>query len=203
MHASRYSPARRAFDAIGAGIAVLVALVPLVVIAAMIKLSDPSAPVLFRQRRCGGGGRLFDLLKFRTMVKNADELKEALRDQSEVPWPDFRLRNDPRVTRLGRFLRKTSLDELPQLFNVLRGDMALIGPRPTSFHAETYELWQTERLELRPGITGPWQVWGRSTLDFEDRCRLEISFFRSARLSQNLRVLFATVGALLRRSGVA
>jgi lipopolysaccharide/colanic/teichoic acid biosynthesis glycosyltransferase len=137
------------------------------------------------------------------MVKNADELKEALRHQSEVPWPDFRLTNDPRVTRLGRFLRRTSLDELPQLFNVLRGDMALVGPRPTSFHADTYELWHTERLECRPGLTGPWQVWGRTTLDFDERCRLEISYFRSARVMAHLRVLVGTIGALLKQTGVA
>ena len=177
--------------------------IPLAVIALLIKLSDPSAPILFRQRRCGEAGRLFDLLKFRTMVKNADELKEALRDLSEVPWPDFRLMNDPRVTAMGRFLRKTSLDELPQLFNVLRGEMALVGPRPTSFHAETYELWQTERLEVRPGMTGPFQVWGRSSLDFDERCRLEIRFFRSAGPLSHVRVLLATVRAVVQRTGVA
>ncbi len=203
MSRSSYPAVRRVFDLLGAGCAVIVLSVPLLVIAALLKLSDPAAPILFRQRRCGEDGRLFDVLKFRTMVRDADELKESLRHLSEVPWPDFRLTNDPRVTRLGRFLRKTSLDELPQLFNVLRGEMALVGPRPTSFHPETYELWQTERLERRPGITGPFQVWGRSSLDFDGRCRLEISFFRSAGPAQHLRVLFATALAVVRRTGVA
>ncbi len=203
MSRGSYPPANRALDVLGAACAVFAASIPMLVIVLLIKLGDPSAPVLFRQRRCGEEGRLFDLFKFRTMFKNADELKDALRDQSEVPWPDFRLSNDPRVTALGRILRKTSLDELPQLFNVLRGEMALVGPRPTSFHAETYELWHTERLERRPGMTGPWQVWGRSTLDFDERCRLEISFFRSAGPLEHVRVMLATVRALLQRTGVA
>jgi lipopolysaccharide/colanic/teichoic acid biosynthesis glycosyltransferase len=203
MGRNTYPAARRAVDILVAGCAVAAVAIPLALIAVLIKLSDPSAPILFRQRRCGEAARLFDLFKFRTMVSNADELKEAMRDQSEVPWPDFRVTNDPRVTRMGRFLRKTSLDELPQLFNVLRGEMALVGPRPTSFHAETYELWQTERLEVRPGMTGPFQVWGRSSLDFDDRCRLEISFFRSAGPVSHVRVLIATVRAVLQRTGVA
>jgi lipopolysaccharide/colanic/teichoic acid biosynthesis glycosyltransferase len=185
------------------GALVICLVIPMLVIAALVKLQDPRAPILFRQQRCGEGGRVFQMLKFRTMVRNADEVKESLRHLSEVPWPDFRLANDPRVTRLGRMLRKTSLDELPQLFNVLRGEMAIVGPRPTSFHSHTYELWQTERLELRPGITGPWQVWGRSSLCFEDRCRLEISFFRSASARDHLRVMLHTAVAVLKRSGVA
>jgi lipopolysaccharide/colanic/teichoic acid biosynthesis glycosyltransferase len=203
MRRNSYPATRRALDVVGAGLGVVVLSIPLLVIATLIKLGDPAAPILFRQRRCGEDGKLFDVLKFRTMVRNADELKEQLRHLSEVPWPDFRLTNDPRVTRLGRALRKTSLDELPQLFNVLRGEMALIGPRPTSFHSETYELWQTERLERRPGITGPFQVWGRSSLDFDGRCRLEISFFRTAGTAQHLRVLFATARAVVKRTGVA
>jgi lipopolysaccharide/colanic/teichoic acid biosynthesis glycosyltransferase len=198
-----YPPARRAADIAAASIAVVLLAIPLAVIALLIKLSDPRAPILFRQRRCGEHGRLFHVLKFRTMVRNADELKEKLRHLSEVPWPDFRLSNDPRVTRMGRFLRKTSLDELPQLFNVLRGEMAMVGPRPTSFHSETYELWQTERLERRPGITGPFQVWGRSSLDFDGRCRLEISFFRSAGAAEHVRILLATALAVVKRTGVA
>jgi lipopolysaccharide/colanic/teichoic acid biosynthesis glycosyltransferase len=178
----------------------------MIAVALAVFLQD-GGPVVFAHRRIGRGGRYFHCYKFRSMAIDAEQrLAEVLATDpvARAEWArDHKLRNDPRVTRLGAFLRKTSLDELPQLFNVLRGDMALVGPRPTSFHAETYELWQTERLELRPGITGPWQVWGRSTLDFEDRCRLEISFFRSAGVRQTVRVLFSTVGALLRRSGVA
>jgi lipopolysaccharide/colanic/teichoic acid biosynthesis glycosyltransferase len=143
------------------------------------------------------------MLKFRTMVPEAERLKASLRERSVVAWPDFRVVDDPRVTRIGRHLRRASLDELPQLFNVLRGEMSLVGPRPTSFEAGTYALWQTERLEFRPGVTGPWQVWGRDTMDFEERCRLEIGFFRSASLLEEARILMATVPVVLRRTGVA
>jgi lipopolysaccharide/colanic/teichoic acid biosynthesis glycosyltransferase len=137
------------------------------------------------------------------MVSNADELKEELRHLSEVPWPDFRLSDDPRVTRIGRFLRKTSLDELPQFINVLKGDMTLVGPRPTSFEASTYDIWQTGRLDFRPGLTGPWQVWGRDSMDFEERCRLEITFFRRPSLWRDLGLLLATVRVVFKRTGTA
>jgi lipopolysaccharide/colanic/teichoic acid biosynthesis glycosyltransferase len=177
--------------------------IPVLVIALAIFASDPRAPVLYRQRRCGRGGETFVLLKFRTMVRGADALKEQLRHRSEVPWPDFRLTDDPRVTRLGRRLRATSLDELPQLLNVLAGHMSLVGPRPTSFASSTYDLWQTERLEHRPGITGPWQVWGRTSMDFPERCRLEIAYFRQPSVLADLRVLAATLLAVVRRTGVA
>jgi lipopolysaccharide/colanic/teichoic acid biosynthesis glycosyltransferase len=166
-------------------------------------LDDRSAPVLFRQRRCGYGGRRFELLKFRTMVRDADALKETLRERSAVGWPDFRLAHDPRVTPFGRVLRKSSLDELPQLLNVLRGDMSLVGPRPTSFDSSTYALWQTARLDFLPGITGPWQVHGRTSMEFTERCRLEISFFRRRSLARELWLLVRTVPCVIKRTGVA
>ena len=198
-----YWLAKRTLDVVIAS-AVLVVITPaLIVIAVLIALDEPRAPIVFRQRRCGKGGRSFNLYKFRTMVKDADAMKEQLRALSSVSWPDFRLENDPRVTRIGRFLRRSSLDELPQLLNVIRGDMALVGPRPTSFSADTYDLWNTGRLDFRPGLTGPWQVWGRDSMDFEERCRLEISYFRRPSLLRDLRVLIATVGVLVRRTGVA
>jgi lipopolysaccharide/colanic/teichoic acid biosynthesis glycosyltransferase len=192
---------KRFLDIAVSGIALTVLALPMLVVAVLVKLDDPSAPILFRQERCGAGGRRFDLYKFRTMIKNADELKEQLRAQSVVSWPDFRVYDDPRITRLGRFLRRTSLDELPQLINVLRGDMSLVGPRPTSFDVSTYELWHTGRLEFRPGITGPWQVLGRDSMDFDERCRLEISFFRRPSLWAEVRLIFATVPIVLRRTG--
>jgi len=198
-----YRVAKRTLDVTLASLALVAFALPMLVIALLIKLGDPSAPVLYRQKRVGLGGRRFAMLKFRTMVANADELKEQLRAQSLVAWPDFRLENDPRVTEIGRFLRITSLDELPQFINVVRGDMALVGPRPTSFDASTYELWHTARLDFRPGITGPWQVQGRTTLDFEGRCRLEIGFFRQPSLLRELRLLLSTVLVVFRRTGVA
>jgi lipopolysaccharide/colanic/teichoic acid biosynthesis glycosyltransferase len=198
-----YRATKRALDLVLTTGLLLVLSPVLLVVALLIKLDDPSASVVFRQPRSGRGGRRFGVLKFRTMVPNADELKEQLRHLSTVPWPDFRLENDPRVTRIGRFLRRTSLDELPQLLNVLKGDMSLVGPRPTSFDASTYELWHTGRLEFRPGITGPWQVWGRTTLDFEERCRLEISFFRRPSIWRELRLLVETARVVVQRTGVA
>ena len=199
----RHAAAKRTLDIVVALLALAV-LAPLMsVIALAILVSDPRAAVLFRQRRTGQGGRTFTLYKFRTMRRDADALKEALRHRSEVPWPDFRLSDDPRVTRLGRSLRRTSLDELPQLVNVLLGTMTLVGPRPTSFAANTYTLWQTERLAFRPGLTGPWQVWGRRSMDFADRCRLEIDYFRRARLRDDVLILLATIWVVLRRTGTA
>ncbi len=198
-----YAAAKRTLD-IALSATALVVLAPLLaLIALLIWIGDPKAPVLFRQPRTGLGGRTFQLFKFRSMVRDADAMKEELRALSAVAWPDFRLADDPRVSRFGRFLRKSSLDELPQLVNVLRGDMTMVGPRPTSFAAETYLPWQTGRLDYRPGLTGPWQVDGRDSLDFTERCRLEIAFFRRPSLLRELWLLVRTVGVVLRRTGVA
>jgi lipopolysaccharide/colanic/teichoic acid biosynthesis glycosyltransferase len=195
--------AKRAIDVLGAVAGLVLLAVPMAMIALAIKLSDPGSPVLFRQWRCGQGGRGFRLAKFRTMIPGADALKEELRDRSTSGWPDFRLVDDPRVTPVGRILRRSSLDELPQLWSVLRGDMSLVGPRPTSFDAHTYALWQTERLDHRPGLTGPWQVRGRTDMDFDERCRLEISFFRMPSLGRELWLILVTIGVVLRRTGAA
>lgn len=197
-----YRATKRTLDVLGSSLAIIVMAPAMAIIALAILVEDPRAPVFFKQRRCGLNGVSFGLLKFRTMVSNADELKEQLRSQSIVPWPDFRLVNDPRVSRVGRVLRKTSLDELPQLLNVLVGQMSLIGPRPTSFAASTYEPWQTGRLDFRPGVTGPWQVWGRTSMNFEERCRLEIRFFRRHSILAELYVLLVTVRAIVQRTGV-
>ena len=198
-----YRSTKRALDVIGSSLAVILLAPVMAIVAAAIWVEDPRASVFFRQRRCGLNGDTFELLKFRTMVANADELKEQLRSQSVVPWPDFRLIDDPRVTRIGRLLRKTSLDELPQFFNVLAGQMTLVGPRPTSFAATTYGPWQTARLEFRPGLTGPWQVWGRQSMNFDERCRTEIRFFRRRSILAELWILLATVRAITKRTGVA
>ena len=198
-----YRATKRTLDVAGSLLAIVLLAPAMAVIALAIWIEDPRAPILFRQPRCGLNGTSFRLLKFRTMVANADELKEQLRAQSIVPWPDFRLLNDPRVSRVGRVLRKTSLDELPQFINVLVGQMSLIGPRPTSFAASTYEPWQTGRLDFRPGVTGPWQVWGRTTMNFEERCRLEIRFFRRRSILAELYVMLVTARAIVRRTGVA
>ena len=163
------------------------------IVVAVIAITSPGAPVIFTQQRTGKGGRRFSMYKFRTMVPNAEELKVKYAHLNELKWPDFKITNDPRVTRVGHFLRRTSLDELPQLFNVLRGEMSLVGPRPTSFGRETYKLWHTERLDVTPGMTGLWQIEGRAKLEFDDRLRLDIAYIERASLWFDINILFRTV----------
>jgi lipopolysaccharide/colanic/teichoic acid biosynthesis glycosyltransferase len=153
------------------------------------------------QERTGKGGRRFKIYKLRTMVVNAEALKSLYLHLNEQSYPDFKIRNDPRITRVGRILRKTSLDELPQIFNVLRGDMSLIGPRPTSFSADTYSLWHTTRLDITPGITGLWQVSGRNGLEFNDRLRLDIAYLQYQCLWLDIRILVRTIGCIFNGSG--
>lgn len=170
-------------------------------IALIIRLTSPGAPVVFKQLRTGKGGRRFNMYKFRTMVPNAEELKSQYKHLNELQWPDFKITNDPRITSIGRFLRKTSLDEMPQLFNVLIGDMSLVGPRPTSFGAETYKLWHTERLDVPPGLTGLWQIMGRAQLEFDDRLRLDIAYIERRSLWLDVNILARTVLAVFSQRG--
>ncbi|NOY99640.1 MAG: sugar transferase [Chloroflexi bacterium] len=175
---------------------------PLVaLIALVIKVTSPGAPALFVQMRTGKGGRRFSMFKFRTMVPNAEALKTKYARLNELQWPDFKITNDPRVTPIGRILRRTSLDELPQLINVLRGEMSLVGPRPTSFGVETYKLWQTERLDVMPGITGLWQIFGRAQFEFDDRLRLDIAYMERASLWLDINILFQTILAVFKQRG--
>lgn len=190
-----HEPVKRLVDVVLCLAILPLALLVMVACAGAVRLDSPG-PALFYQLRTGRGGRRFRMYKFRTMVENAEELKERYAHLNELTWPDFKITNDPRITRVGRFLRKSSLDELPQLLNVLRGEMSLVGPRPTSFSADTYSLWHTERLEAKPGITGLWQVAGRNDLDFDERLRLDIAYVRNRSLMLDLRILLRTVGAV-------
>lgn len=174
---------------------------PVIAVCAIALWIENPGPIFFRQKRTGRGGYQFDMFKLRTMVANAEELKHELRHLNELTWPDFKISNDPRVTRVGRFLRKTSLDELPQIFNVIRGEMSIVGPRPTSFSANTYALWHTERLEVLPGITGLWQVSGRSDVDFDERLRLDIEYIHRRSFWFDLKLMFRTVTAILGSRG--
>ncbi|HKJ39163.1 MAG TPA: sugar transferase [Anaerolineales bacterium] len=170
-------------------------------VALIIRITSPGAPVIFSQDRTGKGGKRFSMYKFRTMVSDAEALKEKYAHLNELQWPDFKITNDPRVTSIGGFLRKTSLDELPQLINVLKGDMCLVGPRPTSFGAETYKLWHTERLDVTPGLTGLWQIIGRAQLEFDDRLRLDIAYIERASLWFDFNIILKTVLAVFERRG--
>ncbi len=198
-----YLLVKRAFD-----LAVVLVFAPfwlplMGIVALLIRLSSPGAPVLFIQNRTGRGGRRFQMLKFRSMVPNADALKGTLaqlNDRGELAGP-LKLANDPRVTRIGRFLRKTSLDELPQLINVFRGDMSLVGPRPTSWSPESYKLWQTERLDVLPGITGLWQVCGRGSEDFDEWLKWDIRYIDKRSFWFDVMILVKTVTTVFKQRG--
>jgi lipopolysaccharide/colanic/teichoic acid biosynthesis glycosyltransferase len=195
-----YDLLKRAFDLSFCLFLLPFSLLVMGVCAALIWITD-GRPLLFAQDRTGRGGRRFRLYKFRTMVRNAAELKEQLAELNQLSGPDFKIEDDPRITPLGRIMRKTSLDELPQIFNVLLGDMSLVGPRPTSFEASTYDLWHTERLEVLPGITGLWQVGGRSDVDFDERVRLDIEYVEKRSLLLDTWILVRTVGVLFSQRG--
>jgi len=195
-----YHRVKRVFD-VTVCVLMLPVMVPVLGLCAMLVWLDDPGPVFFRQPRTGKGGRRFGMFKFRTMVKNADELKQQYAHLNELEWPDFKITDDPRVTRIGRVMRKTSLDELPQLINVLKGDMSLVGPRPTSFDVTTYTLWHTERLEVLPGITGLWQISGRSDIEFDERVRLDIEYIENRSLRLDLWIMLRTIGAVFEQRG--
>lgn len=182
---------------------VLIALSPLMLmIAIAIKLTS-KGPVFFAQERTGYLGRRFKMYKFRTMVCNAEELKAQLGHLSHqgANSPDFKVRKDPRITPIGRFLRKYSLDELPQFYNVVKGDMRLVGPRPTSFSADTYNDDHLIRLAAPPGLTGIWQISGRSDIDFDQRVQLDYQYIRDQSALQDMKILFMTPLAVLKGDG--
>jgi len=196
-----YRVAKQIMD-IGLVLATAPLWLPLMALCAVaIKVDDPRAPVLFVQERTGVGGRTLRMRKFRTMVPNAEEMKWELRHLNELEWPDFKITNDPRITRPGGVLRKTSLDELPQLWDVLVGRLSLVGPRPTDFMADTYRLWQTERLDVKPGVTGLWQIYGRGLAEFDDRTRLDIAYVQRRSIWLDLQILARTIPAVLARRG--
>jgi lipopolysaccharide/colanic/teichoic acid biosynthesis glycosyltransferase len=196
----RYLIAKRFFD-VAVCVLLLPVVLPLLLLCALAIRLDSPGPILIAQERTGRDGTPFRMLKFRTMVRNAAELKTQLAHLNVLPPPDFKIPDDPRITRVGKFLRQTSLDELPQLLNVLRGDMSLVGPRPTSFAPTTYELWHTHRLDVTPGITGLWQVKGRNTTTFDERLRLDIEYIEHRSFGLDLKILLQTLPSVLRRTG--
>jgi exopolysaccharide biosynthesis polyprenyl glycosylphosphotransferase len=195
------STAKRSFDVVVASAALLITFPLLAIAAIAIKLTSPG-PVVFRQERVGRDGKPFKVMKLRTMVKNAEDLITELSDLNEADGPLFKIRNDPRITTVGRVLRKTSMDELPQLWNVLHGEMSLVGPRPalpnevSAWHADLHQ-----RLRVQPGITGMWQVYGRSNSSFEDYERLDLYYVDNWSLVTDLVILFKTIPAVLMRRG--
>jgi lipopolysaccharide/colanic/teichoic acid biosynthesis glycosyltransferase len=197
----RYLPAKRAFDVIFCAAILL----PVAVVAALCALAvklDTPGPVFYSQLRIGKDGRPFRMWKFRTMVRNAEELKASLAHLNVLPPPDFKIPDDPRITRVGKFLRKTSLDELPQFVNVLKGDMSIVGPRPAEDGMDTYRLWYGERLEVPPGITGIWQLEGRAAISFDERLRYDLEYIRTMSLWTDIKLIFRTVAVVFKGTGV-
>jgi lipopolysaccharide/colanic/teichoic acid biosynthesis glycosyltransferase len=201
LRGKQYLALKRAMD-LTLILLILPLIAPIFILCALlIKLESPGGPILFVQKRTGKDGQRFDMYKFRTMVPNAEALKKQLAHLNELQWPDFKITNDPRITMVGRFLRKTSLDELPQLLNVISGDMSLVGPRPTSFAPETYSLWQTVRLDVQPGITGLWQLYGRGEIEFVDRVLIDELYIERCCLWLDLQILLRTIPAVLKQRG--
>jgi lipopolysaccharide/colanic/teichoic acid biosynthesis glycosyltransferase len=179
--------------------AVVLPFVPFIALAVRF---DTPGPLLYRSVRLGRHGRPFVFYKFRSMVVGAHESARYVRHLNEIQGPVFKSARDPRVTRVGRFLRRTSIDELPQLWNVLKGDMTLVGPRPPiPEEVEAYQPWQRLRLEVKPGITCLWQVSGRSKLGFEEWMRLDIQYIQAMSLRTDLRILLWTIPAVISREG--
>lgn len=193
-----YPVAKRAIDIAGAALGLILLMPLLVLIMLLIKLDDPKGPVIFRQVRIGKNGRPFYMYKFRSMVVGSEELLPHLLDRNDLKGPMFKMKEDPRVTRVGRVLRKYSLDELPQLWNVLKNDMSLVGPRPAlPREVEQYSALDRQRLLVMPGCTGLWQVSGRSGLSFEQMIELDLYYIRHRSIWLDLVLILKTFRAVL------
>jgi exopolysaccharide biosynthesis polyprenyl glycosylphosphotransferase len=194
---------KRVVDILLSLVALIVLSVPMLLIALLIKLATPQLPVFYRWNVVGYRGRRFTGYKFTTMIADADERKESLRDRNEMSGPVFKIRNDPRVTTLGKFLRKYSLNELPQFWSVLKGDMSLVGPRPASPHElKEYAQWHKRKLSVRPGITCLWQVRGRNLIsNFDDWVKMDLEYIQKRSMRTDIAILIQTMSAVVRGTG--
>jgi lipopolysaccharide/colanic/teichoic acid biosynthesis glycosyltransferase len=192
---------KRVFDVVGA-LAGLVVGLPVMALAALAIKLESRGPVLYRSKRIGRNGVPFTFIKMRSMVEDAERQRHQMNHLNETDGPVFKMYRDPRVTRVGRFLRTTSIDELPQLFNVLRGEMSLVGPRPPIPEEVTqYEPWQRHRLDVNPGLTCLWQISGRSRIGFQEWMRLDLEYIKHQSLALDLKILVRTLPAVLSREG--
>lgn len=167
------------------------------IVTLLIRLESKGSPI-FSQDRVGKNGKIFKMYKFRSMVANAEELKDKLCDKNEMDGPMFKMKEDPRVTKVGKFIRKTSIDELPQLINILKGDMSLVGPRPSlPKEVVEFEDWMMERLKVKPGLTCYWQVSGRSDIDFKDWMKLDVKYVRERNTLVDIKLVIKTFGVFL------
>jgi lipopolysaccharide/colanic/teichoic acid biosynthesis glycosyltransferase len=193
---------KRAFDLLGASLGVLAVAPLLILIAVAIKI-DSRGPVFFRQLRVGRHGQRFFMLKFRTMVPDAEALKDGLRDRNEAQEGLFKIAEDPRVTRVGRLLRRSALDELPQLLNIVRGEMSLVGPRPLVIDEDQrVEGWHRRRLELMPGMTGPWQILGPARVPLREMVAIDYLYVANWSLWTDIKIILRTIPHVLGRRGL-
>ncbi|OPJ62693.1 sugar transferase [Clostridium oryzae] len=187
-----YTIVKLIIDTIGAFFG-LVCLSPILIITALAIKIDSKGPVIFSQRRVGKNGKEFKMYKFRSMVVNAEELLGDLKERNEMSGPMFKMKDDPRITRVGRFIRKTSIDELPQLFNVLKGNMSLVGPRPNlPREVDQFSSYQKLKLLAKPGLTCYWQVMGRNEIDFDEWMELDIKYLKDRNLWVDIKLIFRT-----------
>ncbi|MDK0912629.1 sugar transferase [Clostridium perfringens] len=184
---------KRTIDILGSGFGLIILSPILLIVAIAIKIEDHKGSILFSQKRVGQYGKEFNMYKFRSMVSNAEELKAKLMEQNEMSGPMFKMKHDPRITKVGKFIRKTSIDELPQLINILKGEMSLVGPRPSlPKEVDKFEPWMLERLEVKPGLTCYWQVMGRNDIDFEDWMKLDVKYVHDRNIWLDIKLIFKT-----------
>ncbi len=197
IHKSQiYYVVKRAIDILGAALGIIL-LSPLMIIIALAIKIESKGSIIFVQERVGKNGKIFRMYKFRSMVVNAEELLSKLKDKNEMSGPMFKVKNDPRVTKVGRFIRKTSIDELPQLFNVLKGEMSLVGPRPNlPREVICFNKFQKQKLLVKPGLTCYWQVMGRNNIDFEEWMELDIKYINERSTWIDIKLIFKTVKLL-------
>lgn len=187
-----YNIFKRTLDILGSLIGLIILSPILIIVGILIKL-ESKGPIIFSQKRVGLNKKEFKMYKLRSMVCNAEELKDKLKDKNEMSGPMFKIKDDPRITKIGKFIRKTSIDELPQLINVLKGDMSLVGPRPSlPNEVKEFEPWMLKRLEVKPGLTCYWQVMGRNNIDFENWMKLDIKYVNERSLWLDIKLIFKT-----------
>ena len=193
-----YLVLKRLMDIVGASLGLLLASPIMLIVAILIKFEDPKGPIFFSQIRNGAYPTTFKMYKFRSMYIDAEERLEELMHLNEQSGPAFKIKDDPRITKIGKFIRKTSLDELPQLFNVLKGDMSLVGPRPAiPREVEQYTDYQKQRLFVKPGLTCIWQVSGRNNIEFDQWVELDIEYIKTRSLWLDIKLILLTIPALL------
>lgn len=192
-----YSITKRLIDIVGSLCGIILLSPLFLIVAVLIKLEDPKGKVFFAQERNGRYPKTFKMYKFRSMVHNAEDLLKDLMDRNEQTGPVFKINDDPRITKVGKFIRRTSIDELPQLFNVLKGDMSLVGPRPPIPHeVDQYNSYQMQRLAVKPGLTCIWQVSGRNNIGFDEWVEMDIEYIKTRNLWLDIKLIFKTVGVL-------